>query len=198
MNDPDAYEVGATIIKLMNGVMYRETHENEWHSLGRHLADVRDHFARIGIDVVVDEAEGYAFLRSTPTAEGETPLPRLVRRRALTYNVSLLLLLLRGRLAEFEAGDAEGKLVLERDQIVEMLRVFLADSTNEARVIDQVDKTIRQVADLGFLQELRNTQGAWEVRRIIKAYVDAETMSDFAARLEQYVLVSNGGEETDD
>src|SRR5699024_5118117 len=81
----------------------------------------------------------------------------------------------------------EGKLVLEREHIVEMLRVFLPATTNDARVIDQVDRTITQARNFGFLIQLLGSNGhpgAWEVRRIIKAYVDAETMSDFASRLD--------------
>ena len=50
----------------------------------------------------------------------------------------------------------------------------------------KADRTIAQVAELGFLRELRGQAGAWEVRRILKAYVDAQTLSDFAARLNAY------------
>ncbi len=64
--------------------------------------------------------------------------------------------------------------------------MFLAESTNEARVIDQVDTTIRKVAELGFLRQLRGRGDQWEVRRIIKAYVDAQTLSDFAGKLADY------------
>jgi hypothetical protein len=113
-------------------------------------------------------------------------LPRLVRRRSLTYNVSLLLVLLRKRLVEFETSGSEGRLVLSRDQIVEMLRLFLVDSTNEARVVDTADATIRKAAELGFLRQLRGQPDHWEVRRILKAYVDAQTLSDFSRKLQEY------------
>lgn len=198
MRTADEHVVATTIIRLMNGVVYRETHEDAWRALERHGAPVRDHFAEIGIDVVVNDVEGYAYLLTLEPDEGEEPLPRLVKRRALTYHVSLLLLLLRKRLAEFESSGDEGKLVLERDQIVEMLRVFLRDTTNEARTIAQVDATISQVAKLGFLRELRGknaTGSAWEVKRILKAYVDAQTMGDFAARLAEYADTTTKGDE---
>ncbi len=45
------------------------------------------------------------------------------------------------------ASGGEGQLVLSREQIVEMLRVFLTESTNEARVLDRVDATVKQVAE---------------------------------------------------
>jgi hypothetical protein len=73
--------------------------------------------------------------------------------------------------------------------------VFQSSSSNEARVVDQSDRTITQVAELGFLRELRGQPGAWEVRRILKAYVDAQTLSDFAARLASYAGQTDAGGE---
>lgn len=184
MNDEQA--VPAAIIRLMQGVVYRENDEDTWRTVERSGASVRDHFATIGVDVVIDEDEGYAFLRTRPDVEGEEPLPRLVRRRTLTYKVSLLLVLLRKRLVEFETSGGEGKLVLTTEQIVEMMRLFQAESTNEARVVDGVEATVKKAAELGFLRQLRGQSDHWEVRRILKAYVDAQTLSDFAGKLREY------------
>jgi hypothetical protein len=187
--------VATAIIRLMRGVAYRETDEDTWSALQRHSPAVRDHFATIGVDVVVDDTEGYAYLRSQEDNDGEDPLPRLVNRRSLTYNVSLLLVLLRKRLVEFETTGGEGKLVLSRDQIVDLLRLFLADSTNEARVIDQVDTTTKKAAELGFVRQLRGQTDQWEVRRILKAYVDAQTLSDFAGKLQEYAPAAEGADD---
>jgi len=180
------HAVASAIIRLMQGVVYRESDEDTWLTLERLGAGVRDHFAAIGVDVVVDDAEGYAYLRSRPEEDGDEVLPRLVRRRALTYNVSLLLVLLRKRLVEFETTGGNGRLVLTTDQIVELLRLFQAESTNDARVVDQAETTIKKAAEFGFLRQLRGQSDHWEVRRILKAYVDAQTLSDFAAKLREY------------
>lgn len=178
--------VATAIIRLMQGVVYRISDEDTWLTLERLGASVRDHFAVIGVDVVIDDAEGYAYLRARPEDDGEQSLPRLVHRRALTYNVSLLLVLLRKRLVEFETSGGDGRLVLSTDQIVEMVRLFQADSTNDARVVDQAETTIKKAAEIGFLHQLRGQRDHWEVRRILKAYVDAQTLSDFAAKLREY------------
>ena len=186
MRTPEQHSIASAVIELMRGVVHREQHEDSWNTLDRHSGPVRDHFEMIGVDVVVDDVEGYAYLRGKDEDDDAEPLPRLVKRRSLTYNVSLLLVLLRKRLVEFETTGSDGKLVVSRDQIVELLRVFLADSTNEARVIDRVDTTVKQVADLGFLRPLRGQNDHWEVRRILKAYVDAQTLSDYAGKLREY------------
>ena len=56
----DAHAIGSAIIRLMQGVIYRELDEDTWLTLDRSGAGVRDHFATIGVEVVVDDAEGYA------------------------------------------------------------------------------------------------------------------------------------------
>ncbi|PRC61423.1 hypothetical protein C6A85_09055 [Mycobacterium sp. ITM-2017-0098] len=40
----------------------------------------------------------------------------------------------------------------------------------------------------------RGQRDHWEVRRILKAYVDAQTLSDFAAKLREYAGASTGDE----
>ncbi|MGB6059991.1 MAG: DUF4194 domain-containing protein [Microthrixaceae bacterium] len=186
MRTPDEHAVASTIIDLMRGVVYQESQTTAWQTLDRHGGQVRDHFATLGVDVVVDDTEGYAYLRTRPDVDGEDPLPRLVRRRTLTHHQSILLVLLRKRLVEFETAGAGDKLVLTREQLVDDLRTFLPASAKESRMVDNVDTTIRQVADMGFLRPLRQGDDRWEVRRILKAYVDAETLGDYAARLEEY------------
>jgi len=184
--------VSTAAITLMRGVVYRETHEGVWATLQRHGAPVRDHFATIGVDVVVDDNEGYAYLRAE--VDDAEELPRLVNRRSLSYPVSLLLVLLRKRMVEWESTSNEPRLILTREQIGEMLALFLADTSNEARQLDQVDSTIKKVVDLGFLRALRGQRDTFEVRRILKAYVDAQTLADFAAKLDEYRLDNSLGD----
>ena len=94
-------------------------------------------------------------LASGPTTRkaATTPLPRLIPRRSLSFHVSLLLALLRRKLAEFDAQGTDTRLMLTRDQIAEMVRVFLPATSNEARLTDQIDSYISKAADLGFLRK---------------------------------------------
>lgn len=200
MRTPEESAIATVVIRLMQDVVYRDAsaQSDTWEVLLRHRSAVQDHFAAIGVNLIVDESEGYAYLHTREPEDGEEPLPRLVRRRRLTYGQSLLLLLLRKRLLEFDSQGTEGKLVLTRDEILEMLRVFQETSSNEARVVDQADRIISQVTELGFLRTLSGSTGNWEVRRMLKAYVDAETISDFAGQLEAYAGQGSAtdGEET--
>ena len=192
-------DLSSLVIPLLKGVIYRDeaTARNAglWNGLLELQARVRDYVAVLGLELVLDEAEGYAFLRARNREDDETmmQLPRLVARRPLSFPVSLLLALLRKKLAEFDAGggqDEEGvRLVLSRDDIVELIRVFLPEASNEARLMDRVDTDINKVVELGFLRRMKPVAGqpaAFEVRRILKAFVDAQWLADFDTRLAAY------------
>ncbi len=182
-------------IHLLKGVIYRDADERQWGTLLDLQARVRGYMAILGLELVLDEAEGYAFLKSrTDPGEDEAAprLPRLVARRPLSFPVSLLLALLRKKLAEFDANGSDTRLVLSRDDMVELVRVFLPERSNEARLIDQIETHINRVVDLGFLRRLKPGSGtsslpaSFEVRRILKAFVDAQWLAEFDARLAVY------------
>lgn len=194
--DTTPMDLGPLVIPLLKGVLYRSADENRWLALLRREGELRDYVRVLGLEVIVDEAEGYAFLRTPPSvddadAASDDALPRLMSRRRLTYGVSLLLALLRKRLAEADAQGGDARLVMTRSEIADLVAVFLTSSTNEAKVADRVEKDIARVVELGFLQPIgartrRGEEPSYEVRRILKAFVDAQWMSEFADRLAEY------------
>ncbi len=182
---PERTELSPVLVALLKGVVYRDTAEAVWAYLLALRVPVSDYVAVLGLSLVVDETEGYAFLRSRDDPD-QPELPRLVARRSLSFPVSLLLALLRKKLAEFDAVSAETRLVLSREQIVEMVRIFLPESSNQTRLIAQIDTHLSKVVDLGFLRRLRGSDDQYEVRRIIKAFVDGQWLADFEQRLATY------------
>ena len=196
-------DLSALVVPLLKGVIYQEQDARLWHALINLQAQVRDYILVLGLELVLDEAEGYAFLRSRlqQNEEVEPSRPRLITRRQLSFPVSLLLALLRKKLAEFDASggfDGSGtRLVLSRDEMVELIRVFLPESSNETRLIDQIDGHINKVVELGFLRRLKvaavsgksvTASATFEVCRIVKAFVDAQWLAGFDERLQQYQL----------
>jgi len=190
MTDPS---LSLAVIPLMKGVVYRDGNDIAWQHVRQQQAQVRDYVDTLGLQVVIDEAEGYAYLRQRPSDDEEAgQLPRLVPRRSLSFHVSLLLALLRKKLAEFDAQGSDTRLMLTRAQIVEMLRVFLPETSNEARLVDQIDTHIGKAADLGFLRPVKNAEQLYEVRRILKAYIDGQWLADFSSRLAEYARLAAG------
>ena len=181
-------DLSAVVIPLLKSVTYRADDAAHWGALLQLQGRVRDHVAVLGLGLMLDEAEGYAFLRSRPDPEDDAApkLPRLVARRPLSFPVSLLLALLRKKLAEFDAAGSDTRLILSRDEVAELIRVFLPEGSNEARLIDQVDTHLNRVAELGFVRRLRGQDHMIEVQRILKAFVDAQWLAQFDERLAAY------------
>lgn len=174
------------LIALMKGIVYRDADGEIWQALLNLQARVRDYVAALGLELLLDEAEGYAWLGNRPVSEGEAELPRLVTRRQLSFPVSLLLALLRRKLAESDAGGGDVRLILSRDEVVELIRLFLPAGSNEARIVDQVDTHLNKIVELGFVRRLSGQENHIEVRRILKAFVDAQWLADFEQRLAAY------------
>jgi hypothetical protein len=192
----DDNDLSWLVISLLKGVVYRDDDPPLWSALLDMQPRVRDHIAVLDLELVVDEAEGYAFLRSRPEASedaGAPRRPRLIARRPLSFPVSLLLALLRKKLAEFDAAGSGTRLILSRDDVVELMRVFLPAGSNEVRLIDQVDTHLNRVAELGFVRRLRGQEQMIEVQRILKAFVDAQWLGQFDARLAAYRARLEGG-----
>jgi uncharacterized protein DUF4194 len=204
--DGQASALSTLIINLLKGVQYKDNDPQRWGQLLNLQARVRDYVTVLGLQLILDEAEGYAFLRSRLETDNEEnqskqAIPRLVARRPLSFPVSLLLALLRKKLAEADAGGGDTRLIMTRDEIIELIRVFLPDSSNEAKLVDQVDRHINKVIELGFLRRLKqgNTSQPphYEVRRIIKAFVDAQWLAEFDQKLAQYQQQLQGNDESD-
>ncbi len=201
-----AADLSAVVIPLLKGVLHQDGDAGPWGALLRLRARVRDYVAVLGLELILDEAEGYAFLRSRALDEDDenaAKRPRLIARRPLSFPVSLLLALLRKKLAESDASGGETRLVLTRDDIVELMRVFLPATTNETRLVDQIDAHINKIIDLGFLRRLKTGHhsggpGVFEVSRILKAFVDAQWLAEFDSRLAAYQAHLAGGTEKND
>ncbi|RJQ63129.1 MAG: DUF4194 domain-containing protein [Desulfobacteraceae bacterium] len=180
------------VVTLLKGVLYQENDPGLWQQLLNLQARVRDYVAVLGLTLIVDEAEGYAWLHTREAAEGEEQPPRLMVRRQLSYPVSLIIALLRRKLVEADAGGGDTRLILSRDDVVEMVRTFFPAGTNDARLVDQIDSHLNKIVDLGFIRRLKGQSQFIEVRRILKAFVDAQWLNEFDDRLKNYRALTAG------
>lgn len=187
MNASAADGLSTILIHLFRGVVHRDENEARWNLVERYEARIRDYVSVLGLELVFDPDAGYAFLRMQETESEESPeLPRLVARRRLSFQVSLILALLRRRLAEHDAVSGEDRLVLERGDVLEMVRTFMPDGTSEARVDDRITANLKRVADLGFIRFLDDAGERIEIKRILAAFVDAQWLREFEQRLNEY------------
>jgi hypothetical protein len=199
MNAPVAADpLSVVTVSLFKGVTNRDDDPSLWQHLLNLQARVRDYVRILGLELVLDEAEGFAYLRQGEPDEDVEALPRLVPRRQLSFGVSLLLALLRKKLAEFDATSAETRLVLGPGDMVEMMRLFLPDTANEVKLYADVGRHIARAEEMGFLRRMRSAEELYQVQRILKAFVDAQWLGAFNERLDAYRRHASGEAEPED
>src|SRR5258708_25070543 len=102
--------LSVVVVALMKGIADRESDPVLWQSLIGIQARVRDFVACLGLDLVLDEAEGFAYLRQRPAEAGVPQLPRLVPRPQLGYQGSLTLGPFRNEVGGFAATNRRDRL----------------------------------------------------------------------------------------
>ena len=180
------------LVALLKGVVYREDNSRKWQDLIDHQGPVRDYLSVIGLELLFFEDEGFAFLKNRERNEDNQDIPQLIVRRQLSYPVSLLLAQLRRKLAEHDASSGEERLIIEKQEIINLLGTFFVQGSNEVQFIRKVDGALQKVSELGFIRFLGDKKEKIEVKRIIKAFVDAQWLQEFDTRIEEYLEYAKG------
>lgn len=175
------------VIRLLQGPLYSDD-ATPWNVLLQYYDQVRLYCGQIGLELQLHEEDGYAYLRQPEWEDEEgrvVELPRLTRRQQLSRDVSLLCVLLREQLLLFETGSVGGSAcLLSREQIRELLLPALPERNNELLLQKRIDSLIERVAELGFLKKVtRLGQDYFELRRILKAKVNADLLVELKERL---------------
>lgn len=186
MNSENDLAFSRALIALFKSAVLKESDRETWEVIVSQKVRIDDYVSKIGLTLVVDEMDGYGYLRQRSYADGEEENPRLIPRHALSYPVSLMLVLLRKLLLEFDSTTGDQRLIVTKQQISERMRLFLRDTTNEAKVMEDIDKHIDRVEKMGFLRRLHGSEDRYEVQRILRSFVNAEWLNHFDERLEEY------------
>lgn len=186
--------IGSVVISLLRGLISQQEHSKRWSDLLKYRSDVVAYLQIMNLDLHLNESEGYAFIRQKSSEEDED-YPRLVRRHAFSFAVSLLLVLLRKTMLEHDAtGDV--RVVVKRDQLVDQARPFFGQQNNEPKFMEQIDRSIDRIVSMGFLRPLTGRSDEYEIRRVIAAFVDAQWTHDLQAGLDAYRRRYTGETET--
>lgn len=168
----DFREWSIPAVRLLQGVVYSDEVKT-WDILLRSRSSLESYFARLGLLLVVDEPEGYAFLRQWNEDEwpdGWEPLPKLMRKSSLGYGPTLLAVLLRDELRRFEDEDVHNeRCVLEVSILFEQWKVFFSPQDDEVRQRNALSAALHKLQDTGFVRKFADSPEAWEIRRILKA-----------------------------
>ncbi|MBS0645005.1 MAG: DUF4194 domain-containing protein [Verrucomicrobia bacterium] len=175
------------LVALLKGIVYSHN-EKVWNELLKHEneADVNKYFADINLELIIDKSEGYAYLKQRQSEDEEEEAPKLIERRQLNFHVSLLCLLLRKHLIENDREGESSKAILTREEIIQLVKPFYKETTNEANQQKQIEAAMKRVIDEGFLRKMKTEDEQYEINRIIKAFVNADVVKDSLDKLQTY------------
>ncbi|HEV2133943.1 MAG TPA: DUF4194 domain-containing protein [Terracidiphilus sp.] len=171
------------LAQLFLGPVYAEDAQ-AWETVRAERNYLTHYFRQIGQQLIVDDAEGYAFIRQIEP-EGEERVPRIGRRQPLGYTATILLVCLREELANFDASAGDStRLVRTRQQLRELVSQFVKESNNQIRDMRTVDSAIRRAEELGFLRAIGAEESdTLEVMRILKARFGPSELESVKERL---------------
>jgi hypothetical protein len=173
-------------IKLLKGpVEYVE--KGAWEKLIQYKTELTSFLQPLGLTLVLDEQDGYAYLKHIQTEEDDNSVS-WIQRRLLTYEESVMLVLLREMMAEFEIGDATTReLIKKRREIKEYAEMFFKENASRVKFLKEIDRLIDKAEENGFLDKTEQRDIADEqkfrIKKIIKAKVSSEELDHFYEQL---------------
>lgn len=187
--DHYSQELSRVIILLLKGVIYAELQPKEWQVILNTQVAIQQYVKVLNLQLLVDEAEGYAFLVPLTIDDEEdasAALPALQPKRPLSYLVSLLCIILRKKLIDQDSEGGSTRVILSHEQLCHEVQSLLPDETNQVKQLTKIDQAINKAIEIGFLRQLKTNEKRYEVCRIIKAFINADWLNQINTHLNDY------------
>jgi len=176
------------IVKLLKTPVERNS--NLWEDVLNYQSEIQDYVSLIGLELIVKKDEGFAFVKQFEDSEGNTM--GLVTRRQIGFETSIVLVVLRQSLEEFDSSptqiQANEKFITD-GEIKEEVELFLPERYNRVKFMKEINTYINNVEKLGYLKEVSKKDNVikYQIQRIIKEKVTLDVLQTFKLKLEEYV-----------
>lgn len=177
------------VVRLLKGTVNKK--DSIWGDVILYKKEIADYINIIGLELIIQEEDGYAFVKQFIIDEDDNTLG-LVNRRSIGFEVSVVLVILRQMLEEFESNPVEiqstTKYILKEDLKAEIER-FLPKKYNTVQFLKELDSHINKIVDLKYLKEVseNDEEPKYIIHKIIKDKVSLDVLNDFKNKLEAYV-----------
>lgn len=189
----------AAAVKLLQGVVYRDD-TKVWNALLQNVSPLESYFGRIGLSLIIDEQDGYAYLRQWETddlPDGHEQLPKLMRKVPMGYAQTLLCVLLRDELRRFEEEEVHNeRCVVETQLLFEQWYAFFPVGSDEVRRKKDLTAALSKMEELGFIAKFSNEPESWEIRRALKARLPVQELEKLKEQLLSAVVLKSQGDQT--
>jgi hypothetical protein len=159
-----------------------------WDELLRYQVELIQHLAQEGLELLLDRQEGFACLKQLALDETGRTIG-LMRRTPIPYDLSLVCILLREWLEEFDISASESRqLYISQRQLQERIELFFPEQHNQLKLLRDLNALIDKVEKLGFLSPVKSegSETTYQVMRVIKAWITPEQLEAFYQQQEEY------------
>jgi hypothetical protein len=175
------------IVRLLKSTVERTS--NVWEDIIHYQDEIKKYLGQIGLELIVKKDEGFAFVKQLEDNEGSTL--GLVTRRQIGFETSIVLVVLRQSLEEFDSNPtqlATEKFITD-SEIKDELELFLQEGYNKLKFQKKLSEYIGNAEKLGYLKEIskKDNETKYQIHRIIKEKITLDILKDFQNKLKEYV-----------
>lgn len=175
------------VIKLLKGVV--ENNDTVWSDIITYQTDIQNYISVMGLELIVKKDEGFAFIKQMTLDDNKTI--NLVTRRQYGFEISVMLVVLRQMLEDFDSNPTESQAIdkyVTAMEIKEETEMFLPTSYNKAKFEKELDNNIQRIVDFGFLVAPKNgeREKRYKIHRLIKENVTLDDLLEFKTQLNEY------------
>jgi len=179
----------AIVSLLKGGIVEHKKDKDVWEHIEIYRNEISEYLSVIGLELMIRKDDGFAFVKQFEDSEGKTL--GLIRRRKIGYETSIVLIVLRQSLEDFESDPTQhtNEKFITDSEIKEELQLFLKEGYNRIKFDKNLNQYINNAVELGYLIKIREQNGEtqYRIHKIIKEKITIDILNDFKTKLNEYV-----------
>ena len=182
-------EYSLAIVRLLKGTINSD--DKVWDDVLLYRKPIQEYVNVIGLELIIKENDGYAFLKQFPIDDDDNTIG-LVSRKQLGFETSVLLVVLRQILEDFETNPLDysgSEKFIDNEELINQIELFLPEKYDKAGYLKKLEDYIKRIEKLGYIKRVDsddlNTR--YRIHKIIKEKVNIDTLEEFKNKLNEYV-----------
>jgi len=177
------------IVKLLKGTI-EYLDKSAWEDLIQYKIELNGFLPQLGLSLVLNEDDGFAYVKQMLTDDDSAEVTWF-QRRSFTYEESIMLVLLRDLMSDFEVSESSAReLIKRRREIKEFSELFFKEDASRVKFLKEIDRLIDRAEENGFLQMMEDADikddQKFRIKKIIKEKVSMEALEQFQTQLTEY------------
>lgn len=192
-------------VRLLQGPIFEEDNKDLFERLKLWNKEINAYFNIIGLKLFYSDEIDYSYLEQIEDEDGNVinNYNRLLKRHPLTYEVSLILVILREELDKFELENLNSeKLILKESDIVDLIEPYYNETSDKIKFKDVIASNLNYIANMNLIKRINATDEnlilandrEYLIRNIIRAKVSASFLKEFKNKLEKQKDIQNNEE----